>query len=281
MSDKALVVKDDMSILELGTVLFKSGYFSDVRDANQAIVKVLAGRELGFGAFASMTGIHIIKGKPSMGANLIAAAVKRSGRYNYRVKENSNENCVIEFQERIDGKWENIGTSSFSLKDAQKAGTQNLDKYARNMLFARAMSNGAKWFTADVFGGPIYTPEEMGAKVDEEGEVIENVSVQPIAEQVIEAEVKEISTATSAPKIEGKNIIVKTHAWKDVKWAIAQDMPKYADETGSPNLPHLMNALAAEGITEINDANVQTLLPLLQARISRQAKEKMAETVQL
>ncbi len=28
------------------------------------------------------------------------------------------------------------------------------------MLFARAISNGCKWFTPDVFGGPIYVPEE-------------------------------------------------------------------------------------------------------------------------
>jgi hypothetical protein len=40
-------------------------------------VKVLAGRELGFGPFASVNGIHVIKGKPGIvSANLMAAAVK-------------------------------------------------------------------------------------------------------------------------------------------------------------------------------------------------------------
>ena len=29
------------------------------------------------------------------------------------------------------------------------------------MLFARAMSNGVKWYTPDVFAGPVYVPEEM------------------------------------------------------------------------------------------------------------------------
>jgi hypothetical protein len=31
------------------------------------------------------------------------------------------------------------------------------------MLFARAMSNGCKWYTPDVFNGPVYVPEEMQA----------------------------------------------------------------------------------------------------------------------
>jgi hypothetical protein len=30
------------------------------------------------------------------------------------------------------------------------------------MLYARALSNGAKWYCPDVFGGPIYTPDELG-----------------------------------------------------------------------------------------------------------------------
>jgi hypothetical protein len=36
------------------------------------------------------------------------------------------------------------------------------------MLYARALSNGAKWYCPDVFGGPIYTPDELGAVVDGE-----------------------------------------------------------------------------------------------------------------
>jgi hypothetical protein len=29
------------------------------------------------------------------------------------------------------------------------------------MLFARAMSDGVKWYTPDVFNGPVYTPDEI------------------------------------------------------------------------------------------------------------------------
>ena len=150
-----------------------SGFFSDTRQVSQAIVKIMAGAELGVGAFASMTGVNIIQGKPAFSANLMAAAVKRSGRYNYIVTTMTEKECSIEFMEKFDGKWRTSGVSTFTLEDAKKAGTKNLDKFARNMLFARAMSNGVRWYCPDVMNGaPAYTPEEMGADVDQDGNVI-------------------------------------------------------------------------------------------------------------
>jgi hypothetical protein len=160
--------------MQLGDLLAQSGFFADSRGAAQAVVKVLAGREIGFGPIASMTGIHVISGRVSISANLMAAAIKRSGRYDYRVREMTAQRCEIEFRERNGDKWEIIGSSEFTAQDARAAGTKNMDKYARNMLFARAMSNGARWYCPDIFGGPVYTPEEMGATVDgETGEVID------------------------------------------------------------------------------------------------------------
>lgn len=173
MTTTALTIRDDMSLQQLGDILSKSGYFKDSQQAGQAIVKVLAGRELGFGPIASMTGINIIQGKIGIGANLIAAAVKRSGRYDYRVLTMTEKVCDIEFFENINGKRESIGKSTFTAEDAAKAGTQNMGKFPRNMLFARAISNGVKWYTPDVTGGPVYTPEELGATVNEDGEIID------------------------------------------------------------------------------------------------------------
>ncbi|URD53716.1 hypothetical protein [Chroococcidiopsis sp. CCNUC1] len=169
---------DDLQ--RLGEILSRSGFFEDCKQAAQAVVKILAGAELGFPAFSSMCGIYIIKGKPAIGANLMAAAVKRSVRYDYRVLELSDRICKIAF---FDGDRE-TGRSEFSAADAQKAGTQNMGKFPRNMLFARAMSNGCRWFVPDIFlGAAVYTPEELGATVDEEGNVIE-ISPSPPSVQL-------------------------------------------------------------------------------------------------
>jgi hypothetical protein len=159
--------------MELGKLLAASGFFEDSRQASQAVVKVLAGREIGIGPIASMTGIYIIKGKPAIGAGLMASIVKRSGKYDYVVRKLDGDSADIEFFEKRDMGWRSIGVSVFTRADAVKAGTQNLEKYARNMLFARCISNGVKWYCPDVFQGPIYTPEELGAPVTGEGEVID------------------------------------------------------------------------------------------------------------
>ncbi len=152
-----------------------SKFFPDSKDAAQAIVKILAGRELGFGAFASMAGVAVIQGKPVVGANLTAAAIKQTGKYNYRVTQHTDQICEIEFFEQ----GQSVGKSSFSMEDAKAAGLTTKDnwkKYPRNMLFARAISNGQKWYAPDVYNGvTVYTPDEMGAIVDEEGNAIEGV----------------------------------------------------------------------------------------------------------
>jgi hypothetical protein len=158
---------------ELGRLLAASGYFADAKDAAQAVVKVLAGQELGFGPIASMTGIYIVKGRVTLSANLMAATIKRHPRYDYRIVELSDEQASVRFLQ--DG--EEAGTSEFTLADAERAGLlggENWRKYPRNMLLWRALSNGAKFFCPDAFSGsPIYSPEELGADTDPEtGELI-------------------------------------------------------------------------------------------------------------
>ena len=164
------VIQSLSDIERVAEAMAASGYFSDARQAAQAVVKILAGREMGFGPFSSMSGVHIIQGRPTIGANLMAAAVKASARYDYRVLKMTDEVVEIEFFDS----GQSIGVSTFTLADARRAGTKNLDKFPRNMLFARAMSNGVRWYVPDVFSGnAVYTPEELGAETDEEGRVID------------------------------------------------------------------------------------------------------------
>jgi len=198
------IIKNVDDLGRIGKMMADSGYFTDARQAAQAGVKVLAGQEMGFGAFASMTGIYIIQGKPSVGANLMASAVKANPKYDYRVKENTNDVCKIEFFEIVNGQKESIGISEFTIKEARTAGVKNLDKYPRNMLFARAMSNGIRWYCPDVFSGNVtYTPEELGAEVDGEGNVLEVKASTPVIaspEPVFEGEI--IEPVNNTPKAE-------------------------------------------------------------------------------
>lgn len=144
-------------IMTMSEAFAASGMFPDVNKAGQAMVKIIAGQEIGIPPFQAMNGIHIIKGKTTLGAGIIASRVKGSGKYDYAVNQLDEKACNIDF---FEGK-KKIGNSTFTIEDAKKAGTQNLDKHTRNMLFARAISNGVKWYCPDVFTGPVYVPEEM------------------------------------------------------------------------------------------------------------------------
>jgi hypothetical protein len=163
----------------------------------------MAGNELGIPAFAAMNGISIIKGKAAVGANLMAAMIKSSGRYRYKCHEMSGEACRLEFFEKLDGKWESAGPSDFTISDARKAGTQNLDKFPRNMLFARAISNGIKWYCADLFIGPVYTPEELGAYTDEEGNILGADVDAEVIDQPQTDSIPSVTKPTVKPKFLG------------------------------------------------------------------------------
>lgn len=175
MPNELALIKTYDEAERAANAMFKSGLFQDVKQVGQALVKILAGQELGFGPYASMSGVNIIQGKTTMGANLMAAAIKRTNKYNYRITEMSDQACEITFYEN----GQQVGKSRFSIDDAKKAnltGKDNWVKYPRNMLFARAISNGQRWYAPDVFNGAlVYTPDELGAVTDEDGNVIDAV----------------------------------------------------------------------------------------------------------
>lgn len=148
--------------IEIGKLFFESGLFQDVKSAAQAVVKIQAGAEIGITPFQSISNFHIIKGKPTVGAHLMAARIKASGKYDYEVIKHDDTVCHIDFFSVVKGeRGKKIGESVMTIQDAAKLGTQNLQKMPRNMLFARAISNGQRWHCPDVFTGVVYVPEEM------------------------------------------------------------------------------------------------------------------------
>jgi hypothetical protein len=150
--------------MQLGEVFMQSGMFTDIKSQAQAVVKILAGKELGLAPLEAMTNLYIVNGKVALQAKVIGALIKKSGKYDYTVEKLDESECIIAFYKIEEGKRTELGKSSFSIKDAAKAGIVNKEvwkAYPRNMLFARALSNGARWYTSDAFCG--YSVEEMEA----------------------------------------------------------------------------------------------------------------------
>jgi hypothetical protein len=193
-------------IMNIGKAFAESGMFPDIKSAAQAVVKIQAGAEMGIPPFAAMSGIHIIQGKPTIGAGLMAANVKASNKYDYKVIEQTEKVCSIDFYK---GK-EKLGNSTFTIEEAKKAGTKNLDKFPKNMLFARAISNGVKWYTPDVFSGPVYTPEEFDV-------VTQDVNHTDVSEEVNDA-IENLSILTTVEELKDFKKILPAYVLKDAKF---------------------------------------------------------------
>lgn len=184
-----------------------SGMFPDIqRDSAKAFVKIMAGQEMGIPPFQAMSDISIIQGKAAAGGNIYAAKVKSHPRYDYRVKNWTAKGCAIEFFEVIDGKRESIGVSQFDENDARTAGLLgkgNWKTYPRNMFFNRAMTAGVRTYCPDALNGiNAYTPEELGANVDEDGSFVSMPAAdkpQPVKATVIHPEPLTVENALAEP----------------------------------------------------------------------------------
>jgi hypothetical protein len=187
-----LAIRNMDDLARISDMFAQSGLFADAKDAARAGVKILAGQAWGIDPFSAMTGIHLIQNRPTVSAGLMAAAVKAHPRYDYRVRERTDKVCRIEFFEGS----ESLGVSPYTMEMAKRAGllsNQTWQKYPEAMLFARAMSSGVRTFCPDVLGATVYTPEELGAEVDDEG-----VPVRVEVERV-ERPVKPSAPALEAP----------------------------------------------------------------------------------
>lgn len=142
-----------------------SKLFASLRSEPEAIMKIAIGREFGLSLYESLTELNYIENRIEMSAVLMAKLVRRSGRYDYRVKESDHTKAAVEFF-RINGsERESLGTSTFTLEDAKRAGLlskANWQRYPKAMLFWRALSQGVSFFCPDAIeGGHVYVTGEI------------------------------------------------------------------------------------------------------------------------
>lgn len=209
-----------LDLMTLSTVMIQSGYFPNVEGVAQGVVKILAGKELGFGPIASLRHIYVHKGHIGIMATLMATKIRESKRYDYKVVTCTDEICEIEFF-RVGGAAVimSLGTASFTIEEAKRTGNVKADSawqtYPSDMLFARAMSRGQRRYCPDVFHMTVYTPEDIDAMAKADAPPpVEEPSLAPrrksdlpltpdpvVAVPVEVVEVVEPRAAAQAPKV--------------------------------------------------------------------------------
>ena len=188
------VEQQPLDLIRVGEILAASRYFGVTPD--QAVTQVLMGQELGLGPVASLTGIHVVQGRPEVGAHLIAGAIKRHDRYDYRVAEHTAQVCAIMFFEA----GQELGVNRYSIDDARRAGLVNKGvwkQHPKAMLFARCISQGYRFFCPDVFSCPVYVDGEISKREPE----LETIIVESPTTSAERPDQAAIAVAEIVPRI--------------------------------------------------------------------------------
>lgn len=121
----------------------------------ECLTRILIGRQWDMDPVSAVQNIYKVKDRYMAHYSVLLGKVKKTGIYRYKWLENSDTRAAIEFFEMFGGEWESIGISEFTLADAKKAQTQNMEKWAKVMLAARAVGIGVRLYCADAFNGMV------------------------------------------------------------------------------------------------------------------------------
>lgn len=128
---------------------------------------------LGISRIHVLTSIAVINGRPSPSADLMSAMVRQQGHKLRVTGDDTYSEAVLIRSDDPDFEYK----ARWDEAKARKAGLWGnkgpWSLYPGAMLRARAISEVVRMGASDVMAGGIYTPEEVGAVVDESGQVVE------------------------------------------------------------------------------------------------------------
>lgn len=157
------------------------------RQPANVLVAIEIGMALGVPPIHALNSIAVINGKPTMSADLMSAVVRRAG-HKLHVTERDGA-VTAELVRRDDPEF-----TYRAVWDADKARTAGLwgrkgpwSQFPGQMLRARATTEVCRQGASDALMGVVYTPEEMGAVVDEEGAVVSVPASPPPSVEEVQA----------------------------------------------------------------------------------------------
>ena len=143
------------------------------------------------GITQSWNGIHVVNGRAALGAATMLGLIKRDvSTFKYKIILRTNTHAKIKVWDDYKGdpKW--FEEFEYTWDDAVKSGKSNetnYQRYPKQMLWARVVSNMARTLYPEVIMG-LYTPEEV--QFFDDGPKSSAIEVTPEPEKDIE-EVKE------------------------------------------------------------------------------------------
>lgn len=174
-------------------VLVKSGMIPQaVNTPEKALAIMQKGKELGIPPMEALSSINVIQGKPSVSPQLMLALARKTKELEDLQMTTDPKRATV----TIKRKGQTAFTTSFGVEEATSADLMKKDNYKKQpgiMFQWRALAANLRITFPDAISG-LYTYDEMGAQMDEEGNPIQRPQVQmpkakiqepPIATQII------------------------------------------------------------------------------------------------
>lgn len=209
-------------------------------------------------------GMYCVQGKVEMASNMMIQLVRQAGHSVTKDRRSDDTACILHGKRKDNG---DTWTESFSITDAKRAGIykNTWEKFPRNMLFARALSNLARQLFPDVLGGCYVEGEIAQApEIRDWSEVKEPEPTAQALDKVVDYEVispEELKTLesklTEHPEIKDSLLqwLTKNKNTSELSNLPAEIYPKmmhriakveeeqksFVPEAGEPELPNMEN----------------------------------------
>lgn len=207
---------------------------------------------LGVSRINAITSIHVIEGKPSASADLIASLVRRAG---HKLRVLGDETYAEAHLIRADDP-DFTYKARWDMTKARQAGllTKAVWKaYPGAMLRSRVITEVARMGASDALFGVIYTPEELGAEVDPDGEVVHTITTvrapQSGADRI--RDVLGTNQAASGEQAENHQGVVAESAPQETT---PSDAGTAVEPITASQIKKLATSMSRAGITDRTDA---------------------------
>lgn len=256
--------------MHMATVLSDSSLLpAHLRGKPANVLVILQGaRALDVSAFWALQSMHVVEGKLGLSAELMRALVNKAG-HKFTVKVRTAEKAVVEIHRKDKAE---PYTAEFTAEDAKTAellGKGNWKKYVKSMLVARATSIAVRDECPEVMFGMVYTPEELGADTDREGNPIYSQDGKVVMDGTVveKASAEDLSIWAEALEVAPLNLLA--NVWTKVKdRGAAFETPGDRDDSLYDLLTYriMAEAVAARCRPEVRDLfNMAKLLGMLDA----------------
>lgn len=155
---------------------------------------------LGIERVNALTSIHVVEGKPTASADLIAGLVRRAG---HKLRISGDDQSATAQLIRADDPdfiYEAVWTMDRA-RTAKLAGKGVWQSYPGAMLRARAITEVARMGASDALLGVVYTPEELGAEVGADGSPRDPRPLAPASSGGRQAVADALRPAAPAPEV--------------------------------------------------------------------------------